>query len=287
MTPGTGLHPRPTPADDLLRYFPCPPTNESSIGTGSTETKPTSTNIDTNTSGSYIDPRWTPTYLVTRKGESVAELNVRCEEFLRAFIGRVDGMCPSALPAAAVVPSTLPLDPAPTPASASALASRAGQGCHGKQHVGDGVGVGHERILLVSHAATTIALTRALTGDEEIGRGMRVGCCTLTTLHRTTPEFLVSSSLSSSSLSSPLLPPRPPSAAARDVIGRGAWTIRGTAADGSFLTGGVERDWGMADLGTGEGVVVEDPGVPASEGEEDGPNGVQVWWQTGLACPKM
>lgn len=55
--------------------------------------------------------------------------------------------------------------------------------------------------------------------------------------------------------------------------------MHGTPADGSFLAGGVERSWGMEDVETHEGVVVEEPGTPGSEGEEDGPNGVQVWGQ--------
>jgi transcription factor C subunit 7 len=59
--------------------------------------------------------------------------------------------------------------------------------------------------------------------------------------------------------------------------GREVWTVRGTPADGSFLSGGDERSWGMADLETHDGVVVEDAGVPGSEGEADGPNGLQVW----------
>ena len=85
MTPGTGLHPRPARTDDLLQYFPRP-TTETSTGT----TKPEAT-ATAKTNGSYIDPRWKTTYLVTRKGESVAELYARCEEFLRVFIGRVEG----------------------------------------------------------------------------------------------------------------------------------------------------------------------------------------------------
>ena len=37
-------------------------------------------------------------------------------------------------------------------------------------------------ILLVTHAATVIALTRILTGQRKLP--LRVGCCTVTTLHR-------------------------------------------------------------------------------------------------------
>ena len=125
-----------------------------------------------NANGSYIDPRWTPTYLVTRKGESVAELYAQCEEFLRAFIGRVEGRRPS------LSPST----------SALAAVPNGDDGEHGeyREH-GVGVGVGHKRVLLVSYAATTIVLTRALTGDaglaggvlhaDDVGAGGVCCCC--------------------------------------------------------------------------------------------------------------
>jgi len=66
--------------------------------------------------------------------------------------------------------------------------------------------------------------------------------------------------------------------------------VRGTPADGSFLAGGVERSWGMEDVEMHEGVVLDEPGVPGSEDEEDAPNGVQVWRQAGvlpLPKPKM
>ena len=258
MTPGTGLHPRPTPADDLQRYFPRP-SNGSSTGTGSIETKTTTTttsttsttDINANTPGSYIDPRWTPTYLVTRKGESVAELYVRCEEFLRAFIGRVEGRRPALSPS--------PSSPSPS-SSALPVVPTADDGEHG-------VGVGHERVLLVSHAPTTIALTRARTGDAGLAGGLGVGCCTLTTLQRAASPADVAT------LTPTPIPDALVSSPARDVIGRGEWTVRGALADGAFLAGGVERCWGMEDVETHAGVVVEDAGVPGSEGEEDGPNG--------------
>ena len=262
MTPGTGLHPRPAPADDLQRYFPRP-----SHGSSTTETEKSTTDMDTDTdrnanaNTSYIDPRWTPTYLVTRKGESVAELYARCEEFLRAFIGRVEGRR-----------SSRPLSPSPSPSPSSSTlpGPSADDGEHGEHGVG--IGVGHERVLLVSHAPTTIALTRALTGDAGLAGEMRVGCCTLTTLERAASAALAT-------LAPTPTPDTLDSSPARDVIGRGVWTVRGTPADGAFLAGGVERCWGVGDVETHAGVLVEDAGVPGSEDEEDGPNGVQVWWQ--------
>jgi transcription factor C subunit 7 len=258
VTPGTGLHPRPAPADALTQYFPRAANELSATGTTA--------------NASYIDPRWEPTYLVTRKGESVSALHARCEEFLRAFIGRVEGRRPSQ--SSSTSTSTLPAGTPGTPGIASAgSASQEGQEL--------GVSIGHERILLVSHAGTIIALTHALTGDDDAERSMRVGCCTLTTLRRTPSSFPPAGSSSSSSSFSP-----PPTV--RDVIGNGVWTVSGTLADGSFLSGGVERSWGMMDIETFEGVVVEDPGIPGSENEEDGPNGLQAWWQTAaVPSPKM
>lgn len=104
VAPGTGLHPRPARTDDLLQYFPRP-TTKTSTGTIIPETTAT-----TNAYGSYIDPRWKTTYLVTRKGESVAELYARCEAFLRAFLGRVEGQphfVPSSAANAVPVPNVL------------------------------------------------------------------------------------------------------------------------------------------------------------------------------------
>lgn len=182
---GTGLHPRPISAQELLLYF------------------------------DVIDPSWTPTYLVTRKGELVSDLYTRAEEFLKAFVERVESK---------------------------------------------GVGGGHERVLLVSHAATVIALAQALLQDDSIGRTLRVGCCTLTIFdHKgTTTED-------------------------GTVLGSSIWQPRGELAFGNFLTNGIERDWGMEDIDAVNGVVVEDHGVPGTEGEEDVVPGVQPWKAGGTA----
>jgi hypothetical protein len=58
-------------------------------------------------------------------------------------------------------------------------------------------------------------------------------------------------------------------------------TGRAWDMDGSFLFGGVERSWGIADVETHAGVVVGAAGVPGSKGEADGLNGLHVWWTTG------
>ena len=86
----------------------------------------------------------------------MAELYAQCEEFLRAFIGRVEGRRPS------LSPST----------SALAAVPNVDDREHGeyREH-GVVVGVGHERVFLVSYAATTIVLTRALRAT----RGSRGG----------------------------------------------------------------------------------------------------------------
>jgi transcription factor C subunit 7 len=182
----TGLHPRPVSAEELVPYF------------------------DT------IDPSWTPTYLVTRKGELVPALYKRAEDFLKAFIERVET---------------------------------------------NSIGGGHERVLLFSHAATVIALAQALLQDQSIGRTLRVGCCTLSIFDRK------SNVDGDNSI----------------VLGGSIWEPRGELAFASFLTKGVERDWGMNDIDAIDGVVVEDRGVPGTEGEEDIVSGVQPWKASGTA----
>lgn len=77
----------------------------------------------------------------------------------------------------------------------------------------------HKRVLLVSHAATVIALARELAGDKEMP--MRVGCCTLSEFRR------------------------------KDG---GGWDMK-KKAEGEFLTGGVQRDWGLEDIRIANGKV--------------------------------
>jgi transcription factor C subunit 7 len=104
----------------------------------------------------------------------------------------------------------------------------------------------HSRILLVSHAATIITLTKELVGDRALP--LRVGCCTLTNLKRKTD--------------------------AKQVLG--GWEAK-TLATGSHLHDGSQRDWGFADIVvSSDGKVIDDLGVPGSEGEEEGPVGCQL-----------
>ncbi|KAI0704853.1 histidine phosphatase superfamily [Cytidiella melzeri] len=105
----------------------------------------------------------------------------------------------------------------------------------------------HRRILLVSHAATIIAVNRALIGDRSAP--MRIGCCSLT-------EFK------------------------RKAAGTGAGIVDGwdlvKLADGSFMKEGATRDWGFEDIVCADGQVVEDSGEPGTEGELDEPVGLQL-----------
>lgn len=82
----------------------------------------------------------------------------------------------------------------------------------------------HQRILLVSHAATIAALTRELVGNRDLP--VRVGCCSLTEMHR--------------------------SKGATDVVGQ--WEAK-RLADGSHLREGASRDWGFEDVQIAEGKV--------------------------------
>ena len=146
VIPGTGLHPIPRPTESLAASFPA-------------------LRIDVSDW-----PR--PTWLPSRKGESLDQVHDRCQGFLRAFLPR-----------------------------AEELAGRR-----------------HKKILLVSHAGIVIALARELMGDRNLS--FRAACCSLTTLVRR-PEH-----------------------AAHAV---GVWQSRGLA-EGDFLKGGLERDWGFEDV---------------------------------------
>lgn len=81
-------------------------------------------------------------------------------------------------------------------------------------HIERKFGGQHKRVLLVSHAATVIALTRELLADREMP--LKVGCCTVTELARKPgePEVL------------------------------GGWDVK-RLADGSHLKEGVQREWGF------------------------------------------
>ncbi|KAJ7169928.1 phosphoglycerate mutase-like protein [Mycena filopes] len=101
------------------------------------------------------------------------------------------------------------------------------------------------RILLVSHAATTIALARALVGEPALP--LRVGCCSLTEVVRK-----------------------------RDVIPiLGGWDAI-KLADGAHMKEGASREWGFEDIEISQGEVVADPGVPGTDYEENEPVGSQV-----------
>lgn len=123
----------------------------------------------------------------------------------------------------------------------------------------------HKRILLVSHAATVIALSRELLGDRKLP--LRVGCCTLCEMVKKDGD-------------APLL---------------GGWETTKKLADGSHMKGGAEREWGFEDIEIAEGKVgfyfmlsytqsvdddrsqvVEDPGIPGTENDADQAEGSQL-----------
>ncbi|GJJ09645.1 hypothetical protein Clacol_003869 [Clathrus columnatus] len=146
-----------------------------------------------------IDPeiQWSPTYIPTRLGETITQLHERCREFLRAFIPRVGGEL-KVRNHDQVVPS------------------------------------GHRHVLLITHAATAIALTRALVGDDTLS--MRVACCSLTILKKL-------------------------------KTGNGSsWDII-QLAQGDFLVGGLERDWGFEDVVLNGNEVILDKGEPGTEND--------------------
>ncbi|KAF9056210.1 phosphoglycerate mutase-like protein [Panaeolus papilionaceus] len=104
-----------------------------------------------------------------------------------------------------------------------------------------------KRILLVTHAATVIALARTFIGEREVP--MKAGCCSLTELERRRGE-------------------------------NGAHRILGgfkpvMLVSGQHLKGGSSREWGFEDIEVEKGRVVDDPGVPGSENEKDEPVGLQ------------
>jgi transcription factor C subunit 7 len=84
----------------------------------------------------------------------------------------------------------------------------------------------HKRILLITHAATAIALTRMLVGDREMP--LRIACCSLTTLQRKEGHH--------------------------DGENFGAWEAKGLGS-GAYLKDGPLRDWGFEDIEIADGKV--------------------------------
>jgi transcription factor C subunit 7 len=88
----------------------------------------------------------------------------------------------------------------------------------------------HKRILLVSHAATVIALARELVGDRSLL--FRAACCSLTVVDRKDATAGES--------------------ARRTVVG--GWSAR-LLGDGGHLKGGLQRAWGFQDARIVDGEV--------------------------------
>ena len=85
----------------------------------------------------------------------------------------------------------------------------------------------HKRILLVSHAATVIALTRSLVGDRDLS--FRAACCSITVL-----DSKVAAAAEGDAVT---VPPA--------VVG--GWAVR-LLADGGHLKDGLQRAWGFEDV---------------------------------------
>ncbi|KAH9969046.1 histidine phosphatase superfamily [Russula dissimulans] len=111
----------------------------------------------------------------------------------------------------------------------------------------------HKRILLVSHAATVVALTRELVGDRALS--FRAACCSITVVVRKDAPAGDSA-------------PRP-----RTVVGD--WTAR-LLGHGDHLKDGLQRPWGFQDAMITDGEVINDDGIPGTEHEKDEPVGSQV-----------
>lgn len=120
----------------------------------------------------------------------------------------------------------------------------------------------NSRVLLVTHAATTITLVRALIGDRD--HPLKVGCCSLTIFDRKEQSKIL-----------------------------GGWEAK-LLADGRHLAGGSDREWGFEYIEVAYGKVrvcskeinhgslksfqkvVEDSGVPGTESHLEGPVGAQI-----------
>ncbi|KAG9222866.1 hypothetical protein PLEOSDRAFT_155405 [Pleurotus ostreatus PC15] len=100
------------------------------------------------------------------------------------------------------------------------------------------------KVLLVTHAATTITLVRGLIGDRD--HPLKVGCCSLSTFDRKERSRIL-----------------------------GGWEAK-LLADGQHLAGGSDREWGFDYIEVAYGKVVEDSGVPGTESDLEGPVGAQI-----------
>ncbi|KAG8986901.1 hypothetical protein FRB90_003718, partial [Tulasnella sp. 427] len=119
VEPGTGLHPRPGNAAFLKQYFP------------------------------HIDTSYSSTWLVSRHGESTEEVQKRTDDFLEAFVLRVERGDP---------PQT-------------------------EQHAARGLS-SHKKILFLGHAASCITLIKSLAGAKVDSSDIRIGTCSVTRMDR-------------------------------------------------------------------------------------------------------
>jgi len=110
----------------------------------------------------------------------------------------------------------------------------------------------HKRILVLSHAATVLALAHELVGDRELS--FRAACCSLTVVDRKDAGA---------------------EAAGDRAARRTDWTAR-LLGDGGHLKEGPQRAWGFEDVRIKDGEVVNDHGDPGTEDEKDEPVGSQI-----------
>jgi hypothetical protein len=150
------------------------------------------------TNGSYIDPWWKPTCLVSCKGESVAGLCTHCEEVLRAFIGGYRR-------------------PGPSSARCSPGWCQCCSLCARRRRRG---GTRAHTPRLACHNGH-----RARARAHGRWGGVRKMCCTPTALCRS--PFSTEAPPSSSTTTSTSPPTPTPKLGGREV-----WTVRGTPADG-------------------------------------------------------
>ncbi|KIJ21710.1 hypothetical protein PAXINDRAFT_65194 [Paxillus involutus ATCC 200175] len=107
----------------------------------------------------------------------------------------------------------------------------------------------HKNVLLVSHAASIIALCRGLLSQPNMP--LRVGCCTISQFSRKHD--------------------------AASVAGARQWDAVVLASSAHLSDQESLRDWGFEDIVTyGSGQVIHDAGVPGTESEEDDTFGPQI-----------
>ncbi|KAJ9111692.1 hypothetical protein QFC19_001051 [Naganishia cerealis] len=203
VLPDTGLHPRPGHAEQLKQFFP-----------------------------DILDEQYRSTVYASRSGESVSELQARCDLFVDVFVNRIEAEYPNV-----------------------------------------------KTVAIFAHAASVIALGRALTGDKAME--IRAGCATTSFYRRKSPSRLdnatqlepmtngTASAPGSASLEQKNTEQQKANNA-KSPGGVGCWDcIWNGRAD--YLALGEERNWGFQDIIlNAEGHVISDrgDGRPVKPGDD-------------------